>query len=331
MTTLNDPRRTVSSWPHIVGLAALIVVVAVCTLSTPAQAAGWPRQSDDVITINPVPRFDESEVRALIEKPAVTFGVDKPRISKGQSAKLTWRVENADSVSITGLAGIGKSGSRTVSPTKKTTYKLTARNSNGTVTKAVTVDVTELAAVIGTVHVVRVTGPLLVLEKIAYDFVAKANTATWQGNRRLSFGGSGGTSGWARKIGSVRAEDNKDYTNVLQMEPTHKPNGFVYGRYVVPIPPNGRFAATVGFTRGHGSPDGATVTVLVRGPVIRRRHKPPWKTVALKKITRNGTLDTLTADLKAYANQTVTIQLQVNAGRNYQDDMVLWIAPRILK
>lgn len=49
------------------------------------------------------------------------------------------------------------------------------------------------------------------------------------------------------------------------------------------------------------------------------------------KVARNGKLHPLNADLKAYANQRVQFQLEVNAGRQYQDDMVLWIAPRILK
>jgi hypothetical protein len=325
------PHHAVFSWLRIVVRAAPIVALVACALSTPAQAGMWPRPgsgSDRTITITPVPRFDQSEVDALVEKPNVTFTVDKARIAKGKSAKLTWRVENADSVTISGLSGsVGRSGSRSVSPTAKTTYTLTARNRNGTVTKALTVDVTQLAAVIGTAHVIH---PVVPAGTTVFDFIAKANTAVWQSSQRLSFGGSGGTKGWARKIASVRAEDNKDYKNVLQMMPEHRPNGIVLGEYSVKIPANGRFAATVGFTHGHGSPDGASVSVQVRTPAVRRR-KAFWQTVATKTITRDGKLDTLTADLKAHANKTVAIRLVVNALRNYQDDMVIWIAPRILK
>ena len=325
------PHHAVFSWLRLAVRAAPIVALVACALSTPAQAVTWPRSgsgSDRTVTITPVPRFEQSEVEALIGKPNVTFTVDKARIAKGKSARLTWRVQNADSVTISGLSGsIGRSGSRSVSPTAKTTYVLTARNRNGAVTKSLTVDVTQLAAVIGTVHVVQ---PAVVLGTTVFDFIAKANTAIWQSSQRLSFGGSAGTKGWARKMASVRAEDNKDYKNVLQMQPERRPNGIVCGDYSVKIPAKGRFAATVGFTHGHGSRDGASVSVQVRAPAIRRR-KAFWQTVVTKTIKRDGKLDALTADLKAYANKTVTVRLVVNGLRNYQDDVVIWIAPRILK
>ena len=338
MRSLTCQCRTVLGRPRVAAVAALLGAVVACALSTPADAIGWgpggssgTGGSDRPITIDPVPRFNEAEVRALVDKPSIaTFSVDKPRIAKGGSAKLTWRVENADSVSISHVGSVGRSGSRTVKPEAKTTYTLTARNNNGTVTKAVTVDITTLS-VVGTVHTARViTTPGVLLENVAYDFVAKSNTARWASSKPLTFGGFGGAKGWARKMNSLRAEDNKDYRNVLQVEPEHKPNGFVYGEYSVPIPPNAKFIATVGLTKGHGSPDGATVTIQARGPTIGRR-KSPWKSVAVKTIKHDGTLDTITADLKPWANKTATIRLVVTANRNYQDDMVVWIAPRIVK
>ena len=338
MTSLTCQCRTVLGRPRVGALAALLAAVVAFALSGPADATGWggggssgTSESDRPITIDPVPRFDEAEVRALVDKPSiVTFTVDTPRIAKGGSAKLTWRVENADSVSISTIGSVSRSGSRTVQPQAKTTYVLTARNNNGTVTKAVTVDITNLV-IIGTVHKIETTpGTVTLHENVAYDFVAKSNTARWASSKPLTFGGYGGAKGWARKMNSVRAEDNKDYQNVLQVEPEHKPNGFVYGEYSVPIPPNARFMATVGLTKGHGSADGATVTIQVRGPAIGRR-KQPWKSVAVKTIKHDGRLDTITADLKPWANKTVTIRLVVTAGRNYQDDMVVWIAPRIVK
>jgi len=330
--------RTVLGRPRIGALAALLAAVVACALSGPADATGWGQGSsggssgsERTITIDPVPRFDEADVRALVEKPSIAeFSVDNPRIAKGGSAKLTWRVENADSVSISTIGSVSHSGSRAVSPQAKTTYVLTAKNNNGTVTKAVTVDITNLA-IIATVHKIDTTpGTVMVLGNVAYDFVATSNSARWASSKPLSFGGYGGTNGWARKMNSVRAEDNKDYKNVLQVEPEHKPNGFVYGEYSVTIPPNGTFTATVGLTKGHGSPDGATVTIQVRGPAVGRR-KAPWKSVVVKTIKHDGRLDTITADLKPWANKTVTIRLVVTAGQSFKDDVVLWIAARVLK
>ena len=328
MTTSNRTRETASACPTVATAAALVLAVFVCGLAASADAATRDRgQSPDVVQIDPVPRFDESEVRALIEKPAVTFSVDNARIASGGEAKLNWRVENADSVTISNVGNVGLSGARTVKPTQKTTYTLTARNRNGTVSKSVTVDITTLAAVIGTVHIIT---PVNVLENVHYSFVDQAKGATWGSSAPLSFGGSGGAKGWARVINSVRAEDDKDYEKVLQVAPEDKADGFIYGEYSVAIPPNGKFRATVGFTRGHGSPDGATVSLQVRG-AARGNKRPPWKQILTRTITSDGKLDAVEADLSAWANQKVSIRLVVNARSKASDDMVLWIAPRIIK
>jgi hypothetical protein len=98
----------------------------------------------------------------------------------------------------------------------------------------------------------------------------------------------------------------------------------------VDVPPNAKFRATVGFTAGHGTSDGATVSLQVRGPA-RPRVKPIWRQVLTKMITTDGKLDAVEADLSGWANQRVSIRLVVNGRSNANDDMVLWIAPRIIK
>lgn len=174
-------------------------------------------------------------------------------------------MENANTVRISGFSNNWqKSGATTVKPSAKTTYRLTATNAVGTVTKSVTVNVSNIA-VIERVEVVQPrVGTVLLLEKVAVNLVDKANTATWDAGGRISFGGFSATGGWARKIASVSAEDNKNYKNVLQMQPPHKPNGFIYGRYTLTVPAKARFAATVAFTKSHGSRDGATARVLIK-------------------------------------------------------------------
>jgi hypothetical protein len=341
MILLKHHCRVLLASARSLGLWGLLIAVLACAVSMPAQAAtrsrGGTTTPSDVIQIDPRPLFNESELRSLIEKPAITFTADPARIGKGGSSTLSWHVENAETVTISSIGGVGADGTRAVSPTEKTTYTLTAKGRNATMSKSVTVDVTELASVVGTVHVIRpvetrrVIGTVAVLENIAYDFVAQANKASWESSGKLEFGGASGAKGWARVVQSVRAEDNKDYANVLQVQPELKSNGGVIGTYAVEaLPPNARFTATVGFTANHGSQDGATVAVLVFG-------KPPGQTtptflpVAGQKITRDGKLDTITADLSGYAGQTVVIRLVTGAGGQFQDDLVLWIAPRILK
>lgn len=325
-------------------MAGLLLAVLVCGLVAPADAAtgrlrtrsgssdgsGGGSSSSDVVQIDPVPRFTESEVSALIEKPSVTFSVDNPRITSGGEATLSWQVENADTVNISGIGNAGLSGTRTVKPTEKTTYTLTATNRNGTVTKSVTVDITTLA-VVGTIHTGMIRGAILARENVHFNFADEAKGATWASSVPLTFGAAEGANGWARVIASVRAEDDTDYEKVLQVAPENREGGFIYGEYVVEMPPNAKFRATLGFTRGHGTSDGATVSLEVRGRPRARGMAPPWKPVLTQKIALDDKLDAVEADLSGLADQKVSLRLVVNGGSQSADDLVLWIAPRIVK
>lgn len=77
-------------------------------------------------------------------KPMIKFFTAEPtRIERGQASVLKWEVTGADSVSINqGLGNVSASGNRSVFPSNTTTYTLSATNSGGTVTEAVTVNVT---------------------------------------------------------------------------------------------------------------------------------------------------------------------------------------------
>lgn len=72
----------------------------------------------------------------------VSFTANPNAVQPGGTSVLSWQVENADTVEITGLGQVNpKAGSATVAPTQTTTYTLTARNSKGEVTAAQTVTV----------------------------------------------------------------------------------------------------------------------------------------------------------------------------------------------
>ncbi len=70
-----------------------------------------------------------------------TFTATPVDVGEGEPATLTWQVEGADSVEITGLGKVAGSGSAVVRPTETQTYTLTATNQYGTETAGVTIKV----------------------------------------------------------------------------------------------------------------------------------------------------------------------------------------------
>jgi hypothetical protein len=64
----------------------------------------------------------------------ISFTANPTTITAGQSSTLSWNVENATAVEISGIGEVAAQGTRSVSPTANTTYRLTARNQQGSVT-----------------------------------------------------------------------------------------------------------------------------------------------------------------------------------------------------
>ena len=79
--------------------------------------------------------------------PAVSLSASPASIERGQSATLRWSSTNATSAAITpGIGTVPTSGSREVSPTSTTTYRITVRGADGqTASASATVTVTETA------------------------------------------------------------------------------------------------------------------------------------------------------------------------------------------
>lgn len=74
----------------------------------------------------------------------VSFTANPTVITRGQSSTLTYNVEGADTITISGVGAVqGPSGSVPVTPTQTTTYTLTARNAGGEVTRTATVTVND--------------------------------------------------------------------------------------------------------------------------------------------------------------------------------------------
>ncbi|MBX9603323.1 MAG: OmpA family protein [Bryobacteraceae bacterium] len=69
------------------------------------------------------------------------FSASPLTINEGEQSTLLWLVENAETVTISGLGPVAQADSRNVSPAQTTTYTLTATNRNGTATLPVTITV----------------------------------------------------------------------------------------------------------------------------------------------------------------------------------------------
>jgi hypothetical protein len=75
------------------------------------------------------------------------FIADPKQIAAGQQSMLSWKTQNADTVTISGVPGtLAVNGSLSVAPTQTTTYTLTARNSVNEETSSVVVSVTGVPA-----------------------------------------------------------------------------------------------------------------------------------------------------------------------------------------
>ena len=71
----------------------------------------------------------------------VQFGAAPSTIDSGQTSILSWQVEGADSVEISGIGTVAASGSMPVQPTSTTSYTLTATNEVGDASSVTTVSV----------------------------------------------------------------------------------------------------------------------------------------------------------------------------------------------
>ena len=71
----------------------------------------------------------------------IRFDANPQEITADQSSALTWVVENADTVTITGLGTVPLTGSRQVNPQQNTIYTITATNPSGQVSSTVAINV----------------------------------------------------------------------------------------------------------------------------------------------------------------------------------------------
>jgi peptidoglycan-associated lipoprotein len=110
--------------------ASLLLVSAGCKKKQPVAPPPPPP---------PPVQVKETPKAAVIN----SFTAEPSTIVKGESATLRWSVSNATAVNIDGGIGtVQVTGSRSVSPTENTTYRMTASGAGGDAVAAVTVYVT---------------------------------------------------------------------------------------------------------------------------------------------------------------------------------------------
>jgi len=81
-----------------------------------------------------------------------TLSASRALIHQGEAVSLSWSTSNATSVTISGVGGVGKSGSILVSPFASTSYTLIARGPNGTATGTASVTVVRKTPPASTTH-----------------------------------------------------------------------------------------------------------------------------------------------------------------------------------
>jgi peptidoglycan-associated lipoprotein len=78
--------------------------------------------------------------------PTASLSANPNVIEPGQSTTLSWRTDNASDVSLEGMGTVEANGSRSVTPTQSTTYRLIAKGAGGTQEATARVTVNTAAA-----------------------------------------------------------------------------------------------------------------------------------------------------------------------------------------
>jgi hypothetical protein len=142
------------------------------------------------------------------------------------------------------------------------------------------------------------------------DLIATAGQAAWKnGSRKLTFPGTGGTTGFVRIQDAAALEDG---TTATVLETSPPANGLVTGVYKLaePAVPGDHVRARVGLLKGATG----TVTFVVRanGKVIQQMTD-----------TADGKLKDFDADLSA-AKGATSIEVTVLAGAGSTNNFAVW-------
>ncbi len=113
-------------WLKLISALAIILAVSACSKKKPPAPT-------------PVPP-------PAAPAPTAMLTANPNTVSPGQASTLTWTTDFATEVSIDGIGKVDPSGSRKVTPTESTTYRLVAKNDSGMKEATARITVTEAAS-----------------------------------------------------------------------------------------------------------------------------------------------------------------------------------------
>jgi hypothetical protein len=123
----------------------IIFLISIALLSCSGAATPKPASQDNSTVPTSQDQEDKANTAPTVDKsklPVIQFSVAPNLIAPGGSAVLTWSVSNATIVTIDhGVGVVPLKGTKSVSPTAPTNYKLTAGNESGSAIKIVSLAV----------------------------------------------------------------------------------------------------------------------------------------------------------------------------------------------
>jgi len=259
----------------------------------------------------------------------VTFSASPTEIKTGESATLLWNVTGATSVTIDqGIGDVTVADTKTVSPTKTTTYILTATNSAGTKTESATLTVGGFSILPG---LARPHIPSITLNETVLDLIEAAPTAKWDNfvvGVVLPFPGNDNDNrGFATYKYNVKMEDGNSYARVLETHPHWVYEGSIFGWYgPLTIPAGSKFVAKVGFLDGAQGTDGVEFRLAFR-------ESTTLKETMLVNVPAkyDGKLTDIDTSLDAIAGKTGQILLVVVAAGSPNSDWATWTEAKIIR
>lgn len=173
------------------------------------------------------------------------------------------------------------------------------------------------------------------------DLIAVASKARWINSDGvpIPFGTDGQRNGSVKYISDARMEDGQIYQQVLFTHPQWKAQGTLAGFFEnISIPQQGgKLIIAGGLLEGNSRSDGVLFSAdfrpsRQRGAVIGRRVVGNESGGRLGSFTAryDQKIDRLELDLAAYAGQTGTIMLTINAGRNSDYDSAAWTEAKLI-
>lgn len=156
-----------------------------------------------------------------------------------------------------------------------------------------------------------------------FDLIQNANSAYWHNAAGGVPWGTGDNRGACFKESGLM-ENGQGYP-YLFTHPQLVPDGFMHGQYSVTVPAASQhptLTTTFGFKQGAAGTGGAlfSVTTFVNNQ---------WVTLVSQVKTYNGALTTKTANLSAYAGQTIPLYLNIDAWGNSNWDWGAWTDARV--